>query len=115
MKRELTCIICPRGCRLSVDIDNNTVSVSGNACPKGEKYGIEECVHPTRTLTSVVRVENRENTMLSVKTAAPIPKERVFDAVEIIKKTTVKAPIRIGDKILKDIYGTDVVATKDVV
>ena len=91
MKRELTCIICPRGCRLSVDIDNNTVSVSGNACPKGEKYGIEECVHPTRTLTSVVRVENRENTMLSVKTAAPIPKEHVFDAVEIIKKTTAKA------------------------
>lgn len=115
MKRELTCIICPRGCALSVDIDGANTTVSGNSCPKGEKYGIEECIHPTRTVTSVVRVENRKNTMVSVKTASPVPKENIFDVMEIIRKASVKAPVKIGDRILTNIYGTDIIVTKDIV
>ncbi|MEE1160606.1 MAG: DUF1667 domain-containing protein [Acutalibacteraceae bacterium] len=115
MKRELTCIICPRGCSLSVNIDGEKTCVSGNACPKGEKYAVEECIHPTRTVTSIVRVENRENTMVSVKTASPVPKENIFDVMEIIRKTSVKAPIKIGDIILTNIFGTDIIITKDIV
>lgn len=115
MKRELTCIICPRGCSLTVDIDGEKTCVSGNGCPKGEKYGIEECTHPTRTVTSIVRVENRKNTMVSVKTASTVPKENVFDVMEIIRKTSVKAPVKIGDIILTDIYGTDIIVTKDII
>ena len=115
MKRELTCIICPRGCSLSVNIDGAKTCVSGNSCPNGEKYGIEESIHPTRTVTSIVRVENRENTMVSVKTARPVPKENIFDVMEIIRKTSVKAPVKIGDIILTNIYGTDIIATKDIV
>ena len=115
MKRELTCIICPRGCSLCVDIDGEKSTVSGNGCPKGEKYGIEECTHPTRTVTSIVRVENRKNTMVSVKTASPVPKENIFDVMESIKKTSVKAPVKIGDIILTNIYGTDIIATKDII
>lgn len=114
MNRELTCIICPRGCSLSVTIDGEAVTVSGNSCPKGEKYGIEECTHPTRTVTSIVRVENRENTMVSVKTAAPVPKEKIFDVMEMIRKTTVKAPVKIGDVILTDVFGTEIIAAKDI-
>ena len=115
MKRELTCIICPRGCSLTVNMDGAKTCVSGNGCPKGEKYGIEECIHPTRTVTSIVRVENRENTMVSVKTASPVPKEKIFEIMEIIKKTSVKAPVKIGDIILTNIYGTDIIATKDII
>ena len=115
MKRELTCIICPRGCSLSVNIDGAKTCVSGNSWPKGEKYGIEECIHPTRTVTSIVRVENRENTMVSVKTASPVPKENIFDVMELIKKTSVKAPVKIGNIILTNIFGTNIIATKDIV
>ena len=115
MKRELTCIICPRGCSLCVDIDGEKSTVSGNSCPKGEKYGIDECIHPTRTVTSIVRVENRENTMVSVKTASPVPKENISDVMELVKKTSVKAPVKIGDIILTNIYGTDIIATKDII
>lgn len=115
MKRELTCIICPRGCSLTVDTDGENTTVSGNGCPKGEKYGVEECTHPTRTVTSIVRVENRENTMVSVKTANPVLKENIFDVMEIIRKTSVKAPVKIGDTVLTNIYGTDIIATKDIV
>ena len=72
MKRNLTCIICPRGCTLTVETEGDKVSVSGNSCPKGAVYGIEETTRPTRTVTSVVRVSNREDTMVSVKTAEPV-------------------------------------------
>ena len=73
MKRNLTCIICPRGCSLTVEIDGNDIKVSGNSCPKGQQYAIDEITHPTRTVTSTVRISNRENSMVSVKTAKPIP------------------------------------------
>lgn len=116
MNRELTCIICPRGCTLTVNTaDDGTVTVSGNSCPKGEKYGIEECTHPVRTVTSIVRVANRENTMVSVKTKDPIPKEHIFDVMEQIRRVTVNAPVNIGDKILQNIFETDIIATKTVI
>jgi CxxC motif-containing protein len=114
MKRELTCIICPRGCGLTVDINGDNVSVSGNACPKGREYGINECTNPTRTVTSIVRVANRVDTMVSVKTENPIPKDNIFDLMEIIRAKEVNAPIEIGDVICDNVFGTKVIATKRV-
>jgi CxxC motif-containing protein len=114
MKKELTCIICPRGCTLQVEINGDQVNVTGNACPKGATYGHDECLHPTRTVTSIVRVANREDTMVSVKTEAPIPKENIFDLMQIIRTTQVNAPVAIGDVVCEDVYGTRVIATKAI-
>lgn len=112
--KNLTCIICPRGCGLTVEEGKNGLTVSGNLCPRGEKYAIEECTHPVRTLTSFIRVENRCDTMVSVKSASPIPKEKMFEAMEKIRATTVKAPVAIGDTLIRDVFGTDVIATKNI-
>ena len=114
MKRELTCIICPRGCGLTVEINGDSVTVTGNACPKGQQYGVDECTNPTRTVTSIVRVANRVDTMVSVKTEKPIPKENIFDLMQIISAKEVNAPIEIGDIICDDVFGTKVIATKQV-
>ena len=114
MKKTLTCIICPRGCLLEVGIGGQEISVKGNSCPKGEKYAVDECTNPTRTVTSIVRVSNRTDTMVSVKTEKSIPKEHIFDVMEKIRNTSVEAPVKIGDRIITDIYGTDVVATKSI-
>ncbi len=114
MKRELTCIICPRGCALQVEANGDEVKVAGNACPKGAVYGHDESLHPTRTVTSTIRVSNREDTMVSVKTEAPIPKEHIFDLMQILRKKTVQAPIAIGDVVCDNIYGTRVIATKAI-
>ncbi len=113
-KRTITCIICPRGCSVDVEINGEDISVSGNSCPRGEKYALDECTHPMRTVTSTVRVSNREDTMVSVKTADPIPKENIRDIMDMIHKTEIKAPVRIGDRIISDICGTNVVATKSI-
>ena len=114
MERNLTCIICPRGCTLTVSIDGENVKVSGQGCPKGEKYGIDECVNPVRTVTSIIRVDNREDTMVSVKTADPISKGKIFELMEIIRDVKVSAPVHIGDVLIENVFGTNVIATKDI-
>lgn len=114
MTRDMTCIICPRGCALKVEINGDNITVTGNSCPKGEQYAIDECTNPTRTVTSSVRVENREDTMVSVKTASPIPKEKIFEVMRLIRAKSVCAPVSIGDIIIKDVFGTNIVATKNI-
>ena len=114
MKRDLICIICPRGCSLTVSGEKDNLTVTGNACPKGKQYAIDECTHPTRTVTSIVRVANRVDTMVSVKTAAPIPKVNIFDVMRLIRAAKVDAPVEAGTVILSGVYGTEVIATKTI-
>lgn len=114
MKKDMICIICPRGCALSCVKTDAGITVTGNACPKGEAYAIAELTHPTRTVTSTVRVAGRPDTMVSVKTAAPIPKEQIGEVMRRIRAATATPPIAIGDVILPDVFGTDIIATKAV-
>lgn len=114
MKRNLTCIICPKGCALVAEINGQQVTVTGNTCPKGEEYAINECLHPMRTVTATVRVSNRYNTMVSVKTKEPVPKENMMDVMAALRKISVDAPVKIGDTVIGEIFGTSVVITKDV-
>ena len=114
-KRELTCITCPMGCSLTAVIDGETITVSGNRCPRGEKYAKAELTHPTRTLTSTVAVKNRAGKYVSVKTNAPISKDKLFDAMKILGQTKVDAPVKSGDVIIKDIFGeADIIATSSI-
>ncbi len=114
MKRTITCIVCPRGCTMTVQDVGGKLTVTGNTCPRGEKHAIAEVTAPVRTLTSVVRVSNREDTMVSVKSAAPIPKGKMMDIMQRIRAAEVAAPVHIGDVILPEVYGTDIVATKEI-
>ncbi len=112
MIKKLTCIVCPRGCEMTVDTDG--LKVSGHTCPRGEAYAVAEITNPKRTLTSTVRVQNRENTVLSVKTANEISKNDLFNALEAVKMAAVNAPVKIGDVIIEDVFGSPVVATKNI-
>ncbi len=114
MERELVCIICPRGCRLKVCGDADNPVVSGNSCKRGEIYAKEECTNPVRTLTSSVRIANRKNITVSVKTSAPIPKDKLFEAMEQIRKITVNAPVNSGDVLMENIFSAKLVATKSI-
>ena len=114
MKRNMICIICPKGCSLAVEGEKNEIKISGNACPRGEKYALDEINNPTRTVTAVMRVADRANTMVSVKTASPIPKEKIFELMELIKTKKVTPPIEIGQVLCDNIYGTMLVDTKKI-
>ena len=115
MERKITCILCPRGCGMTVAGEVGSLQVSGNTCPKGAEYAVNECTNPVRTVTSTVRVSNREDTMVSVKTAAPVPKEKMMEVMAQLRSITVSAPVKIGDVVLTDIFGTSVIVTKDVI
>lgn len=107
--RQLTCIICPVGCQLTVEMEaDEVVSVSGNLCKRGEKYARTECVNPVRTLTTTVRVE--DGAPLSVRSAEPLPKDAIFPAMAIINQITIAAgrPIQVGDVIVENIAATGV-------
>ncbi len=114
MEKKLTCILCPRGCTLTVTVDADNVFVTGNACPRGHYYGEEEVVAPKRTVTSIVRVSNREDTMVSVKTETPVAKADIFTVMEAIRKASVSAPVKVGDVILADVCGSNIIATKNI-
>ena len=111
--KELTCIVCPRGCRLTIDDELN---VSGNFCPRGAQYAKDELTNPKRMITSFVRVKNRENTVVSVKTSTSVPKAMIFKVMEEINKVGVDAPTHIGDIAIKDVLGTgaDIIITKNI-
>ena len=107
MKRILTCIVCPRGCQLTAEIeDGKVVGVSGNACKRGVGYAENECTHPVRTVTSTVKCE--DGRIIAVKTETAVPKERVFDVMAEINRTRVKNSVTIGDVIIEDVCGLGV-------
>ena len=114
--QNLTCIGCPLGCSISVSLsDNGEVSeITGNTCKKGEEYARKEVTNPQRVVTSIVKINNGDVNMVSVKTAEDIPKGKIFDCMEALKKVTVTAPVQIGEVIIKNVCGTGVyvIATK---
>ena len=114
MKRNLTCIVCPKGCSLLAEIEGEKVKVTGQGCPRGIDYATNECLHPMRTVTIALRVANRDNTMVSVKTEKPVPKEKMLETVEILRGITVNAPIAVGDVICESIFGSRVLSTSTV-
>jgi len=109
MTKKLTCIECPKGCKLTVDVqDGKVVKVTGNECPKGEKYAISEIENPARILASSVLGWGLRLKMIPVRTDKPIPKSRIFDAMGEVKKIRVTAPLKSGDVIVKDFLGLGV-------
>ena len=114
MERNMTCILCPRGCAMTVRGEVGGLQVVGNSCPKGQEYAINECTNPVRTVTSTVRVSNREDTMVSVKTATPVPKEKMMEVMAQLRSITVSAPVKIGDVVLTGVIGTDIIVTKEI-
>ncbi len=115
--KELICINCPMGCHLKVDDSNlDNIIVEGNTCPRGKTYGINEILHPLRMITSSVRVLNGENKVVSIKTKEAVPKELIFNILNLLKDIEVKAPVHIGDVIIKNVLNTnvDIIATSNV-
>ena len=115
MKKELICVICPKGCPLVAEVENNEViSVSGNTCPRGKTYAENEILNPVRTLTTTMKTDNGK--FVSVRSEQPLPKEKMFDYMNIINQTIVKTPVEIGTVLVYNIgeSGVNIIATKNV-
>lgn len=115
--KKLTCINCPLGCSLSVEMDGDKIiSVSGNNCMRGDVYARNEVTSPVRVVTSSVKVNGGNRAVVSVKTKMPVPKDKIFECAAAMKDIVLNAPISIGDVVLDDIAktGIELVATAKV-
>lgn len=108
-KRELTCIMCPLGCQLTVTIDGDNITVTGNNCKRGEIFGKEEVTYPMRIVTSSVKTEKG---VRACKTSKPVPKSMIFDVMKEIEKLRLKS-VKFGEVVIKNVLntGADIVIT----
>lgn len=113
--KEYICIICPRGCHLTVDEENN-YAVTGNGCLRGEAYGREEAMHPTRVVTSSVRVRSRKHPRCPVKTDIAIAKSDIWKAMHLLDDVELVPPVHRGDIVIASLLGGEAnfVATRDI-
>jgi len=116
-KQELTCIGCPMGCQMEVEVEDGVVKrITGHACRKGELYAAKEVVDPRRIVTSVLPVDGGVVGMVPVKTAGDVPKHKIRDIMKVLKTIRLEAPVEAGRVIVADLCGTGVrlVATRSV-
>jgi len=116
MNKKITCIECPKGCVLSVDLQNDEImSIGGNECPKGQEYALSEIKNPLRIFTSSVLIQGSSLKMIPVRTDKPIPKHKLFAAMEEVKRMRFCRPVNAGDVIAENFLGLDVnlVATRN--
>ena len=122
MLREYTCIICPNGCDIRAQIEEGEdgsrriCSVEGAACPKGRAYVEQELTDPQRNIATSVLVKGGILPLASVRLTNPIPRDRIFDAMDEIKKCTLTAPVKAGTVVIPHLlgYDADVIVTKPV-
>ena len=117
MKKEIICTVCPRGCHIQVEGEGDKIiSVEGNLCKRGLTYASAEFAHPVRILTTTVKIRGVKNDLLPVRSKDPLPKEKIFDCMEVIRKVEVNTPVKSGEIIVSNICntGVDIVATKTI-
>ncbi len=115
MIRNLTCIVCPKGCQLEVELeDKRVIEVRGATCKRGVTYAEAECTAPMRTLTTTAAVAG--GGVVPVKTDRAIPKELIFECMEQINAIRVSPEAKLGDVIIENVLGTgaNVVTTRNV-
>jgi len=117
VEKKITCILCPIGCEILAKIKEDECRIiEGSMCKRGEEYAINEVLNPKRMLTTSILIENGVWPLVSVKTSELIPKEKLFHVLKEIKKTTIQAPVRPGQIIIKNVAetGINIIATKSV-
>lgn len=108
---ETICIMCPMGCSLSVVNSSVGITVTGNLCKKGSAYGFSEFTAPKRVITTLVKTKS--NKVVACKSNNMIPKDKIFDCLDVIKKHIVDDGLAIGTVIIENILslGVDIVIT----
>ncbi|MCK5732531.1 MAG: DUF1667 domain-containing protein [Tenericutes bacterium] len=111
MTKSFICIVCPRGCRVSIDENMN---ITGNQCKRGESYVMTELTAPKRVITTTARTIFRELPRVSVKTDKPIPKELIYNIMDIINEAVVDSPMAIGEVLIANVLdtGANIILTK---
>ena len=113
---KLICITCPKGCSLEVHRAGNTVLKVEQGCKRGHEYARRELVDPRRMISSTVRIKGSEHPLLPVYTSDAFPKPLITELMTLLRKQSVKAPIRMNEVVLENALGTgiNILASRDM-
>ena len=120
---QFNCTTCPSECLLTVEVERDTNgavatvhSVTGNSCPRGDKFAHQELTCPMRVLTTTVAVSGGDEALLPVRTVEAIPLALHAQAMDLIRGLVVNAPVHMGDVILPNLLDTNInlVASMDI-
>lgn len=120
---QFNCTTCPSECLLTVKVvrdANGAVvevrSVTGNSCPRGDKFARQELTCPVRVLTTTVAVSGGDEALLPVRTAEAIPLALHAQAMALIRGQVIEAPIRMGDIVMENLLDTNInlIASMDI-
>jgi len=106
--REMVCIVCPVGCRLTVTVKDGEASVEGNNCQRGEIYGKEEITAPRRVVTATCSLRDPEHPRLPVRTDTALPVEYIQELLAEIYTLSVPVPVVLGDVLIGNYRETGV-------
>lgn len=111
--RRLTCIQCPRGCRLSLHFDpaGALTGITDNGCDLGPTWARREVEDPVRVLTSSVRVDGGSGELVSVRSARPLPRRLLAQALDEVRRVRVTAPVAAGQVVLANLAGSGIALT----
>ena len=114
--KEITCIVCPNGCKLRVEKENGEYLVTGYKCKRGIDFAVQEMEDPRRTLCTTVKTCFKESPRLSVRTDGEIQKHLIRPLMQLLRKTEVKEPVTVGEIIKANVFdsGVNVIATTDL-
>ena len=112
--KKLTCVVCPNGCLLQIEESSNTIT--GNKCPRGIAFALDELANPRRSLTSSVRTTLPEYPVISVRTEGDIPKAKMMELTALLKKIIIKEYLPIGTIIVHNVFNSNVnvITTSDM-
>jgi CxxC motif-containing protein len=115
--KDIRCIVCPTGCLVHVENVNGELIIEGHSCKRGEEYAREEFVAPKRILTTTMQIENGFLPLVPVRSDKPILKDHLEEALKEIAQTKIKAPIKMGEILIKNILGLEVniIASRDLI
>lgn len=116
MKHELTCIVCPRGCRIQVWEEEGVYRCEGNQCVRGEVYAIQEVTEPRRMLTTTVRLQGSSLKRCPVVSRSAIKKSDIFKMIDLLEEISLEAPVALNQIIIENILdsGIDIVASRSI-
>jgi CxxC motif-containing protein len=117
--RDMVCIVCPVGCHMQIIEDKESETgylVTGAGCKRGPIYGVKELSNPTRLLTSTVKINGGILPRVPVRTDIEIPKDMIFEVMEVINSIELTAPVKMGQILAENILGlgVNIISSKSV-
>lgn len=114
--KNITCVICPKGCQIQAALNNGLWEIKGNGCKRGIEFAINESTNPHRSLTTTVKTAFNEYPLLPVKTDKDIPLNMISTAMKEINKLTLDHEVSIGEILIENLLntGVNIISTSDI-